>query len=588
MQERPARLSPEPVKDDDEQPVFDEVYDLLWQAIEQHDVNIVRQLLHRFISIYPFLLTWQDKEGAMPRLVTVAARSGAVGVLEVFLEYHSCRESPSRSLHDDDDVRRPFFTTLNAACQAAQTGAVRYLLDLDPPQAEQRDETVRLLLNRGADATVVLKDDDQTVRATVLTMAMLSGSPRVIKWLVEAGASLDVKIERNSTLLHLGCQHHNAAAVRTLLDLGAASNLTTPDSGGRLPLHTAVDWVTFQQVKYVEHPSHKPICMPSIHETVALLLSDDKMRRATLNAKDVLGRTPLHLAAGSFRYIPVLRQLLDHGADPSIRSFDGDSLLHAILSSSTWQYSTESTFNYREREVHIDEALFRRLLRPPVPMHDTTTTTTTTNNTTNHPDVDLPDQADPITTTTTLVNEPDSQGNTPLHLAAAAWLERSIAILLHLGADPRARNHAGNTPAHLAAQIPVLPPLPPPPHNHITAGDDEDDDSILTEALAMQDRVMALLRLPPQTQTQTQSHQSEKDSTLTLTRGGGESGGGGGRVFVKARALREGAARELRRIDDDDDEEEEKEELPIEAGEMGVKHDSRHTTESRETIKNIS
>jgi hypothetical protein len=148
-----------------------------------------------------------------------------------------------------------------------------------------------------------------------------------------------------------------------------------------------------------------------------------------------------------------------------------------VLSSSTYQYSSKSSFNYPEREVHIDEALFRGLLRA-------APNTTTTNNTNQAADLMV-----------TLVNDPDSEGNTPLHLAASAWLERSIAILLHLGADPLARrNQDGNTPAHLAAEIVAARPGP-----HITDGN---DDGVIAEALAMQDRVMTLLFPTPTLKTQ--------------------------------------------------------------------------------------
>ncbi|KAK4237168.1 hypothetical protein C8A03DRAFT_34900 [Achaetomium macrosporum] len=163
--------------------------------------------------------------------------------------------------------------------------------------------------------------------------------------------------------------------------------------------------------------------MAFIHDTVDLLLSENKIRLATLNAKDASGQTPLHLVA-SFRYLLILRQLLNHGLDPSIRGADGRSTLHILLSSATHPHSEKlSPFNPRERERGIDEALFRRLLCAPV--HGDTTT----NNRSNQEDL------------VNLVNDPDSQGNTPLHLAAKAWLERSIAILLRLGGTPLARNH---------------------------------------------------------------------------------------------------------------------------------------------------
>ena len=64
----------------------------------------------------------------MLRLVTIAARKGAVGALEILLKHYESRET-----FLDEDILRPLFTSLTAASQTAQTSAVCYLVDLDPP-----------------------------------------------------------------------------------------------------------------------------------------------------------------------------------------------------------------------------------------------------------------------------------------------------------------------------------------------------------------------------------------------------------------------------------------------------------------------
>jgi hypothetical protein len=80
-----AQSSPGPARADDEQPDFDQVYDQLRQAIGR---AMVRQLLQQFIALYPDLLRWQDKGMAMLRLVTIAARKGAVGALGILLKHY--------------------------------------------------------------------------------------------------------------------------------------------------------------------------------------------------------------------------------------------------------------------------------------------------------------------------------------------------------------------------------------------------------------------------------------------------------------------------------------------------------------------
>jgi hypothetical protein len=138
---------------------------------------------------------------AMPQLVTVGARSGAIEAVDVLLEYHG---RPEPSAHGDD-VPRPFFTPLNAACQAAQVAVVRHLLDPNPLwdieerddendssllSALQAEEVISLLLARGADAAVVIEElDSARPVQTALTIAIPSASLCVINQLVKAGAS---------------------------------------------------------------------------------------------------------------------------------------------------------------------------------------------------------------------------------------------------------------------------------------------------------------------------------------------------------------------------------------------------------------
>ena len=441
------------------------------RAIERDDVDTLRNLLAR----YPNLPRWEDKEMGLLSPMAMAAYMGALGALEVLLEHHA-RDLVPRTL--EDDIPRPFFTPLNAACQAAQISVVRYLLNLDPPwnieelddygntpllsalqadsaQAEQSEDIIRLLLDRGADATVVVKSPDpwsiaaiepppdtpppNRVIATALTKAMPSASPRVINWLADAGAQLHGRIDLE-TPLHIGCAHHNVHGVRTLLQLGAAPDLTTPDSAGRLPLHRAVDWrKVWRNMKWglFKFPE-EPVDVAIFQEIVALLLSDDRIRLATLNAKDSSGNTPLRLAAG-FYYLPVLQQLLDYGADPSIRDGQGCSLLHILLTSDHPKYDVIPS----EIESGLDEALIRRLLSPFANQRDGDSDCNRDTKRNNDSDCNLK----------RLINEPDARGDTPLHLAANAWLEHTMAVLLSLGARPSTRNCAGDTPAHLAADM---------------------------------------------------------------------------------------------------------------------------------------
>ena len=526
--------APSPVGTDSAQPSIHQAYDQLRQAIEHDDGPKVRQLLRQFVAIFPHLLRWQDWTMRMPPLVTLAAKNGALRALEALLEHHGSREP--FPVHQGDGLT-PFLTPLNAACQAAQTSAVRYLLDLNPPwdieekddyentplfsalqadskQAEQSAEIIRWLLTAGADTTAVVMDHETWIRWTPLKLAMCSAGSRVVKWLVEADAQLNC--EEMGTLLRVGCEHRNALAVETLLQLGGKTHLTTPDGHGRLPLHSAVHWNPSRATLYPsrQNPASFDLrpAINSIHETLNVLLSDDEVRRATINAKDEEGITTVRLAA-HFDALPILRQLLDRGADPSIRGPGSLSLLHDLLSNTLMKYGSRSPFRPDEYEGDIDEELISRLVSPPA-SHGANAVQT----------IDSDSRLD-------LINEPNHSGETPLHLAARAWLERTIGILLRLGANPNARDTIGRSPAHLAAKL-----------NRVREHEDP------TAALAKQDRVLRLLTTP----------QVNDDADLDNAVAGGtvrsilESERANLRRrrewFVKAESLRAGAQRELARI----------------------------------------
>jgi hypothetical protein len=63
-----------------------------------------------------------------------------------------------------------------------------------------------------------------------------------------------------------------------------------------------------------------------------------KLLPSALNARNSTGRTPLHFAF-SLRREPLARILLEAGADPKIRDFSKNNLIHALLVESNGQFS---------------------------------------------------------------------------------------------------------------------------------------------------------------------------------------------------------------------------------------------------------
>lgn len=149
--------------------------------------------------------------------------------------------------------------------------------------SDEREQVVHPLLDRVADATAIFRGSHyahEGVLDTALTLAMVSASPHIIGWLVEAGADVGTRVYHDPdstagmTPLHISCFYHNTAGVRALLSLGAQADITTVDSAGCLPLHTAL----------LETNG------PQVVEIVALLLSSDRMCEATINVQNFYGR----------------------------------------------------------------------------------------------------------------------------------------------------------------------------------------------------------------------------------------------------------------------------------------------------------
>lgn len=106
--------------------------------------------------------------------------------------------------------------------------------------------------------------------------------------------NIDINIRNTNgkTPLYIACAECQEEMVTELLEKGA--NVNIPDENGYTPLHKAVLW------KY---------------ETIVNILLK---HNPNVNAENIYGKTPLYIAAIDSPCIPILRMLIENGADVNL------------------------------------------------------------------------------------------------------------------------------------------------------------------------------------------------------------------------------------------------------------------------------
>ena len=193
-----------------------------------------------------------------------------------------------------------FASLLTVAVLAAATAAPDPLLDA---AARGDVEAVRSLLSGGADPDVALGDG-----LTALHIAAEEGNVEMARLLVDRGADAEARTRIGSyTPLHLAAGNAHVGVVEVLFDAGADVAAVTTNSGAT-PLHLAARAMAGERV-------------------VRELLGHG----APVDAREsAAGQTALMFAA-SYGRVGSVRQLLQHGADPGLRTEVVDVLRNVAL-----------------------------------------------------------------------------------------------------------------------------------------------------------------------------------------------------------------------------------------------------------------
>lgn len=196
---------------------------------------------------------------------------------------------------------------------------------------ESRFPTMAVLLDAGADLKARRRDGRtpldvlQPVRDgwTLLHFAAQEGHAPMMEALLEAGANLDARTEWGLAALHFAAGEGRLPMTETLL--GAGADPDAKAGGGLLPLRLA------SRSRWWRRPSPKPEERPRTRPRMGGTTAAGR-RRFPESSEDGPGWTPLHFAARG-GHSPVMKALLEAGADPDAKTGDGWMPLHFAVKS---------------------------------------------------------------------------------------------------------------------------------------------------------------------------------------------------------------------------------------------------------------
>lgn len=355
-------------------------------------------------------------DGMTPMHLAVKGRH--IKCVKALLKYH-------RSTEADIWGRRP----IHLAAVAGDSKIAEMLLGSDP-RSEQVDKFGR----------------------TPLLLAMLSENMAVAKVLLEKGAKPSAKDHDGATPLMLACRNRQVELVELMLEKYEA-DVSFQDNDGRTALHylclkepsgTENDIPSKDKKSDNGHPIDRDtdarakdvtkakvtnaariidiiirawdrvitteikdqgVRVPSKEDGSASPNRDPRPVLSKIDTCDQSGQTPLHIAA-ELGDSMLTKALLDHHADPSIKGPKGGNALHYAVARS-------------QRKNNLEQ---KELLSAII------------------------DSAPTLTEKDQILNDPDNDGRTPLHIAICADNDIAALYLLQKGTTPKTTDKMELTP----------------------------------------------------------------------------------------------------------------------------------------------
>ncbi len=293
--------------------------------------------------------------------------------------------------------------------------------------ADQLTNRVQALLSSGARL-----DQPDASGVTPLLLATRNSSPEMLAFLLQqAGNAIELRDASGCTLLQAAVEARNPDPERVAILISVGADPNAQDSRGRTALHRLVEYRTDS---YGQDRG----------ALAALLLTN----RANPNLADADGNTPLHVITQGLtnqsgtQMASLIRLLNQHGARMDATNRLGQTPLHLLSTSGRSSFHPCNGFG---DTLHWEELNFSlRDASGQTPAHLWAANLSSCFNC-----IRLFTQ---ILTNQGLVNLPNSNGDTPLHVAVRADNHTMARELVQLGAELARTNASGQTPLRLALE----------------------------------------------------------------------------------------------------------------------------------------
>ena len=206
----------------------------------------------------------------------------------------------------------------------------------DSESLEDTSNIIKILLNNKSELNITHRD-----YPILLQFCVRYADEKSLRMILEENMTIDIDVyvpKSTSSILHKAAQTGTPEMIKDLVEYGSAIN--NCDGEGDTPLICATKWANSENIlcllDYNASVNYRDLQGWTVLHYVAKNGTDTEVVKSILckvdniNVKGHLDKkTPLHVACGRFLDHGIVQLLLDHGADPNVVDEDGMTPLHA-------------------------------------------------------------------------------------------------------------------------------------------------------------------------------------------------------------------------------------------------------------------